>query len=120
MWSAIGTVFGLIIAAESIVSALSQPVWWLLLPILLASFVGIMLLVRCFQLMHRGYISIVDDLSKSDQRTDDQKIADAIRDEQKPDYTSCYECLAILLLWFSAICFFTQAVKSLFFTAPHV
>ena len=118
MWSAVGNVFGFIIAAESIVSAVSVPVWWLLLPILGSSFSGVLLLVWCFKLMHRDYVGIADDLSKSVQHTDEQKIAAALTDEQRPDYISGCERWAIWLLWFSAACFIIQAVKICDFFIP--
>src|SRR5258707_977833 len=37
LWSAIMNVFGFIMSAASIISALAKPTWWLLLPILVAS-----------------------------------------------------------------------------------
>jgi hypothetical protein len=112
MWSAMSNVFGFIISAASIVSALSKPVWWLLLPILLASFWGIMALVRCFRLVHHGYIDIIDGLAKPDQPPDGKKLAAAIEEIRKPDPVHRSECLAIVLLWISAILFFAQAIKT--------
>jgi hypothetical protein len=110
MWMAIGNVFGFIISAASIVSALSKPVWWLLLPILVASFAGIMTLVHCFRLTHRGYIDIIAGFAK--QRSDEQKIAELIKEINEPDNIARCEILAISLLWISAILFFIQAIKT--------
>jgi hypothetical protein len=109
-WLAMGNVFGFIISAASIVSALSKPVGWLILLILVASFAGIMALVRCFRLMQYGYINIVDGLAK--QRSDEEKIAEAKREIKGPDNIARSEILAISLLWVSAILFFIQAIKT--------
>lgn len=113
-WSAIGNVFGFIISAASIVSALSKPVWWLLLPILVASFAGIMAILWCFQLMHREYISIIDNLSKHHRRSDQDKLAEVINENEGPDRIARSECLAYVLLWISSILFFAQAIRNLF------
>lgn len=113
MWSAMGNVFGFIISAASIISALSKPVWWLLLPILFLSFAGIMALLSCFQRMHSGYIDIVSDLAKIG-RTEEEKLETGLKDIRRPDDIGRSERLAIILLWISAILFFAQALKSFF------
>lgn len=118
MWSAMGNIFGLIISATSIVSAFSKPVvWWLLLLIMFVNFAGIIAVFRCFRLVHKGYLDIIEDFARNRNKSDAEKIAEAIKDLQSPDLIKQSENWAFWSLWISAILFIAFTLKGLWICA---
>jgi hypothetical protein len=109
-WSAIGNVFGFLIGVTSIMGTVAKPVWWLLMPILLLSFAGILSLLRCFTLMHQGYVEITGGLARDRHKADDQKITDAKAADDAPDPLRLPDRFAMWCLYIVSILFITYTV----------